>query len=135
MESLTIGQLAKAAGVNVETVRYYQRRGLMPVPPRHESAYRHYGQGDVARIRFIKRAQELGFSLKEISELLSLRVDPETTCVDVRRRAEAKLVDIEEKIRTLQGMKKALAKLVGQCQGRGPTGECPILEALDSKTL
>ncbi len=135
MESLTIGHLAKAAGVNVETVRYYQRRGLVPVPPRRESAYRHYAHDDVARIRFVKRAQELGFSLRQISELLSLRVDPETTCVDVRRRAEAKLVDIEEKIRILQGMKKALAKLVGQCRGRGPTSECPILEALDSKTL
>ena len=133
MNNLTIGQLAKKAEVNVETVRYYERRGLIPKPPRRESGYRQYSQGVVARIQFIKRAKELGFSLKEISELLSLRVDPDTTCGDVKRRAEIKIADIEEKIRALQGMKKALKKLVALCSGQGPTSECPIMEVLDTK--
>lgn len=135
MRSLTIGQLAKEAQVNVETVRYYERRGLMPEPPRRESGYRQYPRDSVARIRFIKRAQELGFSLKEISELLSLRIDPDTTCGDIKRKAELKVADIERKIRTLQSMKRALTKLVTSCRGRGPTSECPILEMLDSKSL
>jgi MerR family mercuric resistance operon transcriptional regulator len=135
MKSLTIGQLAKRAQVNVETVRYYERRGLMPNPPRRESGYRQYTEADVSRIRFIRRTKELGFSLKEILELLSLRIDPDTTCGDIKKRAEAKIVDIEDKIRTLHGMKRALAKLVGSCRGRGPTSECPILEVLDSEKL
>lgn len=130
---MTIGQLAKKAQVNVETVRYYERRGLIPEPPRRESGYRQYSQDVVARIQFIKRAKELGFSLKEILELLSLRVDPDTPCADVKRRAEVKLADIEEKIRALQRMKKALTKLAASCSGRGPISECPILEALDAE--
>jgi len=135
MRNLTIGQLAKKTEVNVETVRFYERRGLMPKPLRRESGYRQYSDDDIARLRFIRRAKELGFSLKEILELLSLRVDPDTTCGDVKRRAKAKIADIELKIRTLQGMKRALAKLVTLCRGRGPSSECPILETLDSGKL
>ena len=133
MENMTIGQLAKKAQVNVETIRYYERRGLIPEATRRESGYRQYSEDDVARIQFIKHAKELGFSLKEISELLSLRVDPETTCGDVKRRAEMKIADIDEKIQTLLRIKKALTRLVGSCRGRGPSSECPILEALNSK--
>ena len=133
MKDLTIGQLAKKAQVNVETVRYYERRGLIPKPPRRKSGYRQYSQDIVARIQFIKRAKELGFSLKETSGLLSLRVDPSTTCGDVKRRAEAKIADIEERIQDLQRMKKALTKLVALCSGEGPTSECPIMEMLDTK--
>jgi DNA-binding transcriptional MerR regulator len=84
MNNLTISQLAKHAGVNVETVRYYERRGLLPAPQRSASCYRHYSQDDVAYLRFIRRAQTLGFSLKEIVELLALRVASETTCEDIR---------------------------------------------------
>lgn len=135
MESLTIGRLAKRVEVNIETVRYYERRGLMPKPPRRESGYRQYSDGDIARLRFIRRAKELGFSLKEISELLFLRVDPETTCGDIKRRAEVKIADMEGKIKALQRMKKALTKLASTCRGRGPTSECPILEMLDSERL
>lgn len=131
--TFTIGQLAKKAQVKVETVRYYERRGLIPEPPRRESGYRQYSQDTVARIHFIKRAKELGFSLKEIKELLSLRVDPNTTCGNVKKRTEIKISEIEEKIRTLKKMKKALTKLAASCRGRGPTSECPILEALDTK--
>jgi MerR family mercuric resistance operon transcriptional regulator len=104
----------------------------MPEPPRRESGYRQYSEDDVARILFIKHAKELGFSLKEILELLSLRVDPNTTCGDVKKRAEVKVADIDEKIRALQKMKRALTKLVTLCRGRGPTSECPILEVLNS---
>ena len=132
---LTIGQLAKKAKVNVETIRYYERRGLIPEPPRRGSGYRQYSEYDMARIQFIKRAKDLGFSLKEILELLSLRVDPDTTCGDVKKRAEVKIVDIEEKIRVLQRVRNALEKLVTSCRGRGPTSECPILEALGLENL
>ncbi len=133
METLTIGQLARHAGVNVETLRYYERRGLIPEPPRKESGYRQYPPEDVARIRFIKRPKELGFTLKEISDLLTLRVDPETSCDDVRRRAETKIADTEEKIRALQTIKEALTKLAASCSGSGPSSECPILEVLEAK--
>lgn len=133
METLTIGQLAKNAGVNVETIRYYERRGLIPEPPRRESGYRHYGPDFVVRIQFIKRAQELGFSLNEIAELLALRVDSNTVCSDVKQRAEVKIADIEAKIQTLQQMKQALVTLVAVCNENGTTGECPILETLEGK--
>ncbi len=129
--TLTTGQLAKQAQVNIETVRYYERRGLIPEPPRRESGYRKYPQNTVIRIQFIKRAQELGFSLKEISELLSLRFDPHTPAIVIRRKAEAKVKDIEEKIKSLEAMKHALVHLIGQCDGHGTVNECPIIEALE----
>ncbi|MBW1698939.1 MAG: MerR family transcriptional regulator [Deltaproteobacteria bacterium] len=131
MERLTIGQLAKQANVNLETIRYYERRGLIPEPPRNKSGYRLYSTDDLARTRFIKRTQALGFSLKEISELLSLRVEPGVTCAEVKARVEAKILDIESRIAYLGQMRKALSKLSNQCNGRGPIGKCPILEALD----
>ena len=133
MNILTVGQLAKKAQVNVETIRYYERRRLIPEPFRSESGYRHYSQDSIARIQFIKNAQELGFSLKEVSELLSLRVDPNTSCAEVKKMAEVKITDIQEKIHALQRIKEALTKLRASCQGRGPAGKCPILEALDTK--
>ena len=105
----------------------------MPEPTRRQSGYRQYSQNDVARLQFIKRAKELGFSLEEISELFSLRVDPHTTCGDVKRCAEAKIADIEEKIEILEEMKRALVKLTARCRGRGPVSACPILEGLDSE--
>lgn len=130
MEPLTIGKVAKRAQVNVETVRYYERRGLIPEPPRRRSGYRQYSGDDVARIKFIKHAKEVGFTLREISELLSLRVDPHTTSSEIKKKANAKINEIEEKIRSLQMMKIALSRLATQCRGEGPTSECPILEAL-----
>lgn len=132
MKPLTTGQLAKRAQVNVETIRYYERRGLLPEPPRRWSGYREYSRADVAHLRFIKCAKELGFSLSEISELLSLRVDPDTACDEVKQRTEIKIADIEAKIQTLERMKKALKKLVASCSDRGPTSACPILEALET---
>lgn len=132
MESLTIGKVARLAEVGVETVRFYEREGLIDEPPRRESGYRQYPEETVHRLRFIRRAKELGFSLKEIKELLALRIEPETTCEDIRGRAEVKIGDIEEKIRTLTRMKEALMKLTLACSGRGPVSACPILEAMES---
>lgn len=130
---LLMGEVARRAGVNRETIRYYERIGLLERPSRTRSGYRVYPLEAVARAQLIKRAQELGFSLKEILELLSLRVDPSTTCADVKRRAEAKIADIEKKIEYLQRMKQALTRLAASCRGRGPTSECPILDALEMK--
>src|SRR5262245_11414989 len=99
MKPLTIGEVARRAGVGVETVRFYEREGRLDEPARRASGYRQYGEDAVARLRFIRRAKELGFSLKEIAELLALRADPATTRADVRRRAETKVADIEAKVR------------------------------------
>ena len=133
MTGLKVGEVAKQAGVNLQTIHYYERRGLLPKPPRTGSNYRAYPEDAVLRVRFIKRAQELGFTLKEIKELLSLRAAPRTRCADVRERAEAKVQDIDGKVRTFQAMRKALTKLIGECSGSGPVSQCPILEALDSE--
>jgi len=131
MQSLTIGKVARLTGVGVETVRFYQRKGLVEEPPKKESGYRQYPNDTVARIRFIRRTKELGFSLREIKELLSLRVNPQMTCEDIQTRAEGKIDEIEEKIRALQKMNEALVKLLATCEGRGPVSECPILDFLD----
>ena len=133
MPKLTIGQLAGGAGVGVETVRYYERRGLIPEPPRSPGGYRIYSPKEVARIRFIKRAQSLGFSLNEISDLLSLKVNPRSTCAQVKSSAQAKIEDIDRRIAALQEMRQALARLAAQCRGNGPSSACPILEALDAE--
>lgn len=126
----TIGQVARLAGVGIETVRFYEREGLVTQPERRPSGYRQYSDDVVSRLGFIAAAKELGFSLKEIKELLDLRVGPDATCSDVRERAKAKIADVEGKIRTLQRMKASLVKLTKACRGRGPVSECPILDAL-----
>lgn len=133
MASLTTGALARQGGVNLESIRFYEREGLLPKPPRTRSGYRVFTEESVRRVRFIKRAQELGFSLREIKELLALRFEPDTTCADVRERAETKLSDIDQKIRDLTRMKKVLARLTRACPGRGTVNQCPILESLDSR--
>jgi len=133
MSALTIGKVAKQAEVGIETIRFYEREGLIEEPPRRASGYRQYPTDTVDRVRFIKRAKELGFSLKEIKELLALSLAPGTTCGQVKKRAEAKLDDIEEKIRTLRRMKKALKKVTDACGGKGSVSECPILDALEER--
>jgi len=130
---MTIGQVAKLAGTGIETIRFYEREGLIDEPPRRESGYRQYTLDVVTRLAFIKRAQELGFSLKEISELLALKLHPEASCAEVKQRAEAKVTDIETKIRDLQRMKKALMGLIGSCVSSQPVTECPILEAFGTR--
>ena len=131
--ALTIGQVANAAHVNVETLRYYERRGLVPKPPRSPSQYRSYPEDTVPRVQFVKHAQELGFSLREIRALLSLRATPKARCADVKRRAEIKIGEIEAKIRALQAMRRALRRLMSQCDGKLPASSCPILESLDDR--
>ncbi len=128
--SLTIGKLARKAGINLETVRYYERRGLLPKPPRTASGYRLFPPDALQRLRFIRRSQDLGFSLAEIRELLALRVSPRKTSAEILKRAEAKIVDIERKIKSLESMRKSLRKLTISCAGCGPISECPILEGL-----
>lgn len=133
MDSLTIGKLARQAGVNLQTVRFYEREGLLPKPLRNASGYRLFSSDAARRLRFIKRAQDLGFSLREIRDLLALRVSPGTTSSEIRKRAEAKIVDINGKIETLRAMSKSLHKLVNACGGCGPVSECPILESFDQE--
>lgn len=133
MKEMTVGKLAKTAGMNIETIRYYERRGLLPEPTRKDSGYRMYSHDDVKRLRFILRAKELGFSLREIQELLELRVDAKTNCDEVREQTEAKIRDIEQKIADLERMREVLVKLAAACRNRGATDACPILEALENK--
>ncbi len=133
MTTLTIGDVAKQAEVNIETLRYYERQGIVPKPPRTRSNYRIYPEDTVRRVRFVKHAQELGFSLKEIKDLLSLRATPGASCQDVQQRATAKINEIDEKILSLQAMQQVLHKLVRQCAARrGSLSDCPILESLGS---
>ena len=135
MQGLTTGKLARAVDVNVETLRYYERRGLLPEPPRRESGYRAYPPESVDRLRFIKGAQALGFTLEEIQDLLDLRVDENASSGEVRRRSQDKVAQIDEKIRALQEMRDALSHLIEQCSGEGPMSDCPILEAMEMQTF
>ncbi|MDT8436661.1 MAG: MerR family transcriptional regulator [Gemmatimonadota bacterium] len=132
-EILTIGRLARAAGVHIETIRFYERRGLLPDPPRTRSGYRQYPPRAVKRLRFIRRAQGLGFTLDEIAELLELRVDEVAACHDVELRVRAKLRDVATKIAELRRIEGALERLVAACETREPTTDCPILEELDDR--
>src|SRR5881397_2869601 len=129
--SLTISQVATAAEVNVQTIRYYERRGLVPTPRRTPSGYRQYAEDAVARLRFIKHAQELGFSLHEIEELLGLRVRHGAACDAVERKTRSKLELVQQRIRDLHRMKRTLERLAAACVARQPTDDCPILEALE----
>ena len=133
MDSLRIGELAAKAGVGIEAIRFYEREGLLPEPPRTASGYRQYPGEAVARLRFIQRAKELGFSLKEISELISLRLDGRASAAKVRTRAEARMRDIDEKIRDLDRMRDALSQLLCACSGQSTANGCPILEALSAE--
>jgi MerR family transcriptional regulator, copper efflux regulator len=128
MESIGIGALAKRAGVGIDTVRYYERAGLLAPRTRLSSGYRRYGQLEVARLRFIRRAQALGFALKEISELLALSAKRDVA--RVKRSAQAKLADVERRIAELEKVRQGLATLIAACPGHGRAADCPILRAL-----
>jgi MerR family copper efflux transcriptional regulator len=133
--SMTVGALAKQAGVKIDTIRYYERRGLLPKPPRTNSGYRTFTPASVDRLRFIKQAQALGFTLTEVNQLLALRLSPDMTCTDVRKRAQAKVADIEQKIQSLHAMKQALQHLVSACAADGPARKCSFLANFDQRKL
>jgi MerR family copper efflux transcriptional regulator len=130
MKPMTVGQAARQAGVGIETIRFYEKNGLLEAPARRASGYREYDEETVNRLRFIKRAKELGFTLGEIKELLSLRCC-EQPCNDVRQRAEAKVAEIEAKVAMLLRMKEVLRQLASSCCAQSDKGRCPILESLD----
>lgn len=129
---MRIGKLASEAGVGVETVRFYERRGLIVRPPKSSnSAYRDYDAEIATRIRFIRQAQHLGFSLKEIDELLYLKDTPASNCADVRDHARSKREEVVHKISQLQQMRDALDALIDTCPGQGALSTCSIIEALE----
>jgi MerR family mercuric resistance operon transcriptional regulator len=130
MEKISIGELAKKVNVNIETIRYYERRGLLAEPPRKKRGHRQYSMEEVSRTDFIKRCQKLGFSLTEILEILSLKMSPASTCADMKSRVNEKLTDVEKKINELVLIRNALRRLLRKCTGKGPIGKCPILEEL-----
>ena len=130
MFRLTIGELASRAGVNRETIRYYERRRLFPRPACTTAGYRVFPDDAVDRLRFIKHAQALGFTLEEVRELLGLRLDERSSCEQVSARATRKLADVEAKIAALKRIRRVLGRLVRACETRRPTAPCPILESL-----
>ena len=127
---LTIGRVARAAGVAIDTIRYYEREGLLPEPERRLSGYRDYTPDAVMRLRFIRRAKELGFTLPEIRELLALSADRERGVRGVKQRAEARLAEIDRRIRELRRVQRGLKALIDACPGHGAPERCPILTAL-----
>jgi MerR family copper efflux transcriptional regulator len=127
---LTIGAVAREADVGVDTVRYYERKGLLPVPSRRLSGYREYDAGTIERLRFIRRGKTLGFTLDEIRELLALSADRERGVRGVKQRAEARLSEIERRIRELRDVRRGLKQLIAACPGHGKLEACPILRAL-----
>jgi len=131
MRSFTIGEVARRAGVGIETVRFYERRGLLAEPDRRQSGYRQYTDEAVRRLHFIRRAKALGFTLAEIAELIALWLEPGSTRAELRQQAVAKLAGVEEKIRDLERIRDALMRLTAACDGHGPLEGCPILEELE----
>lgn len=133
MNGLTIGDVAKRADVNIETIRYYERRGILKEPPRRPSGYRQYEDDTVQLIRFIKRAQDLGFTLHEVKQLIALRRDSRQSRSAANRLAQAKVRDIDQKIHRLQAMRKALGILINACACGSRNLDCPIIEALNDE--
>ena len=128
---LQIGEVAKKSHVGVETVRFYEREGLIALPKRNVSGYRQYSESVIKQIQFIQHAKTLGFSLKEIRELIKLKSTRDARCKSIKSTAKAKIADIQEKIDALKRMKTALEPLVAQCKSSDPISDCPILNALD----
>lgn len=130
---MRIGEVAKSAGIGVEAVRFYESKGLITQPARPaEGGYRDYPADTVHRIRFIRRAQQLGFSLREVNDLLTLESGPTSQCLDVRKRAETKRREVTAKIENLTQIKAALDALIDACPGKGPVRECSILSEIKS---
>ena len=133
--TLTIGKVAAAAGVGVETVRFYERQGLLDKPLRSPAGYRQYDAAAIRRLKFIVQAKKLGFTLPEVGELLALRSTPDSGCADVQAKALAKIADVDRRIAQLTAVRNALTTLVGLCDGAGPMSACPIVDALDRELL
>lgn len=131
MSTLKIGEVAKRSEVGIETIRYYERQGLLAEPERRPSGYRQYDESVVSRLMFIRNAKELGFTLAEIKELLALRFDVNTKCIHVRQRAERKVTNIGDKIRSLQKMKRSLKKIISQCENLDAVDDCPLWLGFD----
>ena len=129
--TFTIGRLARSAGCRVETVRYYERRGLIIPVGRTPSGYRLYDEDSLKRLLFIRHAKDLGFTLEEIKELLRLRMDSTTACEKVRERTSAKLHSVERKIDSLLSIRRILKELLRACTERTATEDCPILRAIE----
>lgn len=127
----TIGQIAREARVNVQTIRFYERRGILKPVKREDSGYRKYDKDSLKRLHFIRQAKELGFSLKEIQDLLSLRVRSIQTCERVKAKASDKLVEIQKKIIQLKGLEKTMKELIADCESRKVSDCCPILEMME----
>lgn len=128
--SLTIGAVAKRAGVAIDTIRYYEREGLLPEPLRRASGYRHYNESVISRLRFIRRAKDLGFTLEEIRDLLALSADRHRGVKAVKQRAQQRLASIDARIAELMRIRKGLEQLIEACPGHGDPEHCPILQAL-----
>ena len=130
---LSIGQVAKKAQIGIETIRYYERMGLIEKPARKASGYRQYHPQVISRLQFIRRAKELGFTLDEITDLLKLRHDARSSAKDVKNRVENKILKVEEKIKQLQRIKRGLKELAQSCSGKGSLDQCPIINSLEGK--
>jgi MerR family copper efflux transcriptional regulator len=135
MTALRISELAEKGNVHLETIRYYEREGLLTPPKRIPSGHRSYASGDLLRLGFIKRSQALGFTLTEIKELVALKVTPKQPCIEVVRQIEAKALEVKAKITQLQAIHRTLHKMKASCEGRCAVSDCPILESLDSERL
>lgn len=131
MTLLSIGQVARRTQVTVETVRFYEKQGLIVAPQRSDAGYRQYPEETVKRVRFIQHAKEVGFTLKDIAELLALRQEPRTSCADIKLRATQKIEEVDRKIQDLKRIRDALARMILTCSGSGAVSQCPILEELE----
>lgn len=131
--TMTRSELARQCRVNAETLRFYEQQRLLPAPERSASNYRLYSPDHVRRVRFIQRAKELGFTLKEIRELMTLSAAAGDDCGDVRERASRKIDEIDDKLKALQGMRRTLLQLKQQCSGEGALDECPILKSFETE--
>ena len=131
MELLKIGQVAKQTGVTVETIRFYEKQNLITTPQRTESGYRQYPLDTIKRVRFIQHAKDVGFTLKEVTELLALRRKPNASCTEIKLRTLQQIEEVDQKISDLKKIREALGRMVMKCSGHGALSECPILEELE----
>lgn len=134
MKAMKIGEVARRSGVGVETIRYYERLGLLQTPDRRPSGYRQYGTAVIERLEYIRRSKELGFTLSEIRELLEVSFASQKCCDHIRQRARDKLSDIDQKIRDLQKMRRSLKGILKRCSAQDSDGECPLVHTIEHPT-